>query len=252
MNNKINETKKWFDEYFSDRDEYNSQTGDENQLDAIISALQIGDGKCKILDIGTGTGFLAFGIAERYKNAAVTGLDIVEETLKINHQKVSGQNIRNLDFVSYDGSDFPFDNGFFDIVVTRYALHHFPDIKNSFSEISRVLKKDGKLLVSDPIPAENDNVGFVDEYMKLKKDGHIKFYTENELVGFASGAGLTPENSFKSQITFPRINDYGGAYTELIASYDENIINQYRLSESEDGKYIFITTDVMNSLFIKK
>lgn len=252
MDNKINETKKWFDEYFSNRDDYDSQTQDGQHLDAIISTLQIGNSKCKVLDIGTGTGYLSFEIARKYKNAVVTGLDIVEETLKINRNKASEQNIQNLDFISYDGTKFPFNDCLFDIIVTRYAIHHFPDIKNAFSEISRVLKKDGKLFISDPIPSENDNVRFVDEYMKLKHDGHIRFYMKDELVKYADEAGLAHDNSFQTQITFPRINDYGEVYTKLLDSYDRNIVSQYKLCESDDGRYIYITTDVLNSLFIKK
>ncbi|MDE5854600.1 MAG: class I SAM-dependent methyltransferase, partial [Ruminococcus sp.] len=165
MNSKIDKTKKWFDDFFSNRDEYNSQTQDEKHLEAIIHTLGICNSECRVLDIGTGTGYLSFEIAKKYKNANVTGLDIVEETLKINRDRTIEQKIQNLDFISYDGSKFPFADGLFDIIVTRYALHHFPDIKNSFSEIARVLKKGGKLLIADPIPAENDNVRFVDKYM---------------------------------------------------------------------------------------
>lgn len=252
MYEKITESQKWFDEYFSNRDEYNSQTNDSQHLNTIVSALQIGESVCNVLDVGTGTGYLSFEIAKRYKNASVTGLDIVQETLKINRSKAKEQNIQNLSFISYDGLRFPFADDSFDIIVTRYALHHFPDISNSFAEISRVLKKDGKLLISDPVPAENDTVRFVDEYMKLKPDGHIMFYTKDELVRYAAESGLIPVSFFKSKITFPRINDYGEAYTELLSSYDVNVINQYNLCQFEDGKYIYITTDVLNSLFIKK
>lgn len=252
MESRIDTTKKWFDEFFSNRDEYNLQTQDEKHLDAIICALEICNSECRVLDIGTGTGYLSFEIAKRYKNAKVTGLDIVEETLRINQDKAIEQKIQNLDFISYDGSKFPFTDDSFDVIVTRYALHHFPDIKNSFSEIARVLKKGGKLLISDPIPAENDIVRFVDEYMKLKPDGHVKFYTENELVKYANEVGLTFNNSFQTQITFPRTNDYGEAYIKLLNSYDKNIVNQYKLHESNDGKYIYITIHVLNSIFIKK
>lgn len=252
MENSIETTKKWFNEYFSDRDVYASQTQDKKYLNAIISALEISNSEYKVLDIGTGTGYLSFEIAKRYKNADVTGLDIVEETLKINQNKAMEQKIQNISFISYDGTNFPFDDGLFDIIVTRYALHHFPNIKNSFSEISRVLKKGGKLLIADPIPAENDDVRFVDAYMKLKPDGHIQFYTKDELIQFANAVGLTLNDAFQTQITFPRTNDYGKSYTELLDSFDEEIVKQYNLHASEGGKYICITIDVLNSIFIKE
>ena len=34
----------------------------------------------------------------------------------------------------YDGIDFPFEDQSFDLVVTRYALHHFPDIELFITE----------------------------------------------------------------------------------------------------------------------
>jgi len=252
MDSRIDKTKKWFNDFFSDRDEYNSQTQDEKHLNAIIHALKICDSDCKILDIGTGTGYLAFEIAKRYKNANVTGLDIVEKTLRINQDKAIEQEIQNLNFISYDGLKIPFGDGSFDVIVTRYALHHFPDIKNSFSEIARVLKKSGKLLIADPIPAENDSVRFIDEYMKLKPDGHVRFYTKSELVKYANEFGLIFDNLFQTKITFPRTYDYGESYVKLLNSYDKNIVNQYNLHQSDDAKYIYITINVLNSIFIKK
>lgn len=74
----------------------------------------------------------------------------------------------------YDGIKFPFSNNSFTYIVTRYALHHFPDINECFREISRGLKSGGVLFISDPIPNENDTEGFVDVFMQLKMDGHVK------------------------------------------------------------------------------
>ncbi len=42
--------------------------------------------------------------------------------------------------ISYDGSTFPFEDNSFDLVVTRYALHHFPEIRKSIREVAWVLK----------------------------------------------------------------------------------------------------------------
>ena len=70
---------------------------------------------------------------------------------------------KNLSFVNYDGVNFPFEDGSFDMGITRYALHHFPDITRSIGEVSRVLKKGGRLFISDPCPNDCDDSRFVGE-----------------------------------------------------------------------------------------
>ena len=50
----------------------------------------------------------------------------------------------------YDGKKFPFENGGFDSVVTNQVLEHVFNPDEFLSEINRVLKKDGKLLLTVP------------------------------------------------------------------------------------------------------
>lgn len=138
----IEQTKQGFEESFRVGEYYNKQTRDDMHLELILSYIQVEPGM-KILDLGTGSGYLAFPFAEKYKQVEVAGLDIVEKTLEENQRKVELEGINNLRFVSYDGMDFPFDDNSFDIVISRYALHHFPAIHDTFREISRVLKKNG-------------------------------------------------------------------------------------------------------------
>lgn len=93
------------------------------------------------------------------------------------------------------------------MVISRYALHHFPDIQKSISEVSRVIKPKGFLFISDPTPNVNDSSRFVDEYMQLKKDGHIKFYTKDEWIQMCEKYGLQFKQSFDSTIRFPKKKD---------------------------------------------
>lgn len=86
----------------------------------------------KILDLGTGSGYLSFPIAKKYPNISVIGVDIVEKALEVNRFKAEEENVQNISFITYDGVNFPFADNEFDMVISRYALHHFPDIQKKY------------------------------------------------------------------------------------------------------------------------
>jgi len=100
----------------------------------------------RILDLGTGSGYLSFPIAKNNPGCEVIGLDIVNAALETNRTRADSEGIKNLSFISYDGIDFPFEEKSFDLVVTRYALHHFPDIEHMQSPFGvwEVLVKDSR------------------------------------------------------------------------------------------------------------
>ena len=143
-------TKKGFEESFSIGEYYNRQTQDVSHLEQIMEFLPIRKGM-RILDLGTGSGYLSFPIAKAHRDCEIVGLDIVENALEANREKAANEGIENLYFVSYDGIDFPFADASFDLVITRYALHHFPDIEHSIGEVARVLKKGGPFLYRIPV-----------------------------------------------------------------------------------------------------
>lgn len=246
----IQSTKAGFEESFREKTMYNRQTQDKEHLDGVIESLQIKDGM-RVLDLGTGSGYVAFEIARRFPNVTVYGLDIVEEALQENRSRAAKENLQNIQFISYEGMNFPLNNNTFDVVVTRYALHHFPDINFSFAEVSRVLKDDGMFFISDPTPNENDTERFVDDYMKMKKDGHIKYYTREEFTRLLEKNSFHLENSFMSEITFPRWKETAYGYEEILKKHDKKVIESYKVFETEDGKYIYITQNVLNMTFRK-
>lgn len=104
--------------------------------------------------------------------------------------------------------------------------------------------------LSDPTPNEADHDRFVDAYMQLKKDVHIKFYTLAEWNDICGQEGLTLTASFTSSIRFPKKKDTAFGFDELLEKYDEKVIAGYDLEII--GNEIYVTEKVNNLLFLNR
>lgn len=97
-----------------------------------------------VLEIGCASGDDAIAYckyAEKY-----TGLDISDEAIK----NCKSHQLSNARFLCVDGHKIPADDKTFDVVIVNSLLHHL-DLETSFSEISRVLQDEGKLLFREPL-----------------------------------------------------------------------------------------------------
>jgi len=235
LSESIEKARQSFEASFLEKKYYDSQTRDDEQLQRIIAALDIQEG-FRVLDLGTGSGFVAFPLAERYPQSQITGLDIVRKTLDDNTHRAKDEGIGNLDFVCYDGLAFPFEDSSIDVITARYCIHHFPDIRKTLDEICRVLKPGGQFFISDLTPDEKDEFRFVDTYMKMKDDGHVKFYTKDEFAGMAGMAGLLLEGGFDTQIRFPRKN--ADEYRRILNGTSRKIVEAYDIQVINDEVYI--------------
>ena len=135
------------------------------------------------------------------------------------------------------------------MIITRYALHHFPAIHDTFQEISRVLKPNGIFFLSDPAPNDDDTERFVDEYMQMKKDGHIKFYTKDEWKEISSKVALKYVDGFETKIRFPRKGEESLELEDIISRHKESVIMGYEVEIIDDEVWI---TEKVNNLLFKK
>jgi ubiquinone/menaquinone biosynthesis C-methylase UbiE len=104
------------------------------------------------LDVASGTGELARALAPRV--ASVVGIDATEAMLERGRRFVRQQGFSNITFQNGIVEELPFASEAFDIVASRYAFHHFADPKPVLSEMARVCKTGGHLLVIDIVVPE--------------------------------------------------------------------------------------------------
>lgn len=106
----------------------------------------IGKEHKKILDVGTGTGFLVLLLAELGHNC--TGLDISEGMMRVAVKKAEELGL-NINFGMGDAENLPCQDNSYDIVVNRHLLWTIPHPEKALSEWIRVLKPGGKLVIID-------------------------------------------------------------------------------------------------------
>jgi ubiquinone/menaquinone biosynthesis C-methylase UbiE len=101
-------------------------------------------GALRILDLGCGTGEISRRLAERYPQASLVGVDILEPNLAIARLRSAGLGDR----VRYEHGDafaLAYADASFDLVVCRHMSQAVPDFPQVLAEITRVLRPGGWL-----------------------------------------------------------------------------------------------------------
>ena len=121
----------------------------------------------RILDVGTGPGYLPFLIAKRAPGLEITGIDLSSGMIEIARKKAEELGLSNrVKFEVANASSLPFEDGYFDFVVSTLSLHHWSDPAACFKEIHRVLKTNGQAYVYDVRrdTTEDVNARFKEKY----------------------------------------------------------------------------------------
>ncbi len=241
----ISESKNSFNELLK-TPEYQALLSDDAQRERLIRLLRV-QPKSAYLDLATGAGYVGFAIAEQCPDCSVTGVDIADEIISDNLKIIKEQSLTNIDFKLFNGINFPDFKRDFEGVICRYALHHFPKIEVTLDEINKVLKNDGRVVISDAIRNEHDNEDFINKFQEIKKDGHIRMYTRNEMVRLFEKHNFTEAESFASEVTVSR--ELSTEYKNLLDAASSETIKSYSAIVGDDK--ITLTFNILNIAFIK-
>ncbi|HWO43536.1 MAG TPA: ubiquinone/menaquinone biosynthesis methyltransferase [Candidatus Eisenbacteria bacterium] len=118
---------------------------------AIAAAVQTGNET--VLDLGTGTGDLAFAAASRLSGGKVIGLDFSLAMLRIAEAKrAETARPSRVSFVLGSALAPPFKNERFDAIVTAFVLRNISNLDLFFANSYCALKPGGRLVTLDMFP----------------------------------------------------------------------------------------------------
>ncbi|MEW6034319.1 MAG: class I SAM-dependent methyltransferase [Chloroflexota bacterium] len=166
----------------------------------ILEGVLKGD-KLSILDVGTGTGFLALLLAEMGHD--VTGLDLTEGMLEKARDKAteSGLSIR---FELGDAEELPFEDELFDAVVCNYLLWTLPRPSEALREWIRVTRRGGRIVVIDGKWQDSSIIG---RLRGLSRQLGILIYARSNPRRFGYRKGINEILPFPGGVTPEKATD---------------------------------------------
>ncbi|HEY7267419.1 MAG TPA: methyltransferase domain-containing protein [Solirubrobacterales bacterium] len=144
-----------------------------------------------VLDVAGGNGQLGRYLAERAAFAVV--VDLTREMLETGAASAAGAGTRNVLFTEGDATDLPFPDSQFDLVVSRFAFHHFDDPAVAAREMARVCRPGGKVAVIDMVAEDPADAARRDELERLRDPSHTRALAAKELASLPAEAGISAE-----------------------------------------------------------
>lgn len=161
-----------------------------------FECIDVGDND-RIIDLGCGGGVNIEKFLKVTENN-VDGLDYsevsVNSSTERNQKEVKNKRCR---IIQADVSDMPIGDEAYDLASAFETIYFWPDIKNTFKEVSRIIKPKGRFMI-----AQGTDGNHPDDEKWLQTVEGMSVYTAAELEEYLLDAG------FKSVESYVKENDY--------------------------------------------
>lgn len=142
-----------------------------------------------LLDIGTGAGHTAIAFAPAVRR--VIAYDLTPQMLEEVERNAAARGVTNIETRQGAAENLPYPDASFEIVSCRLTTHHFANLPQALTEMARVLKPGGKLVIMDttvPDDAELDRQ--INEIEILRDPSHVRNYPQSEWRSLVDKVGL--------------------------------------------------------------
>ncbi len=141
----------------------------------------------RVLDSGCGPGLVSCYLAPFVKE--ITGVDLTPAMVELAKASAEKKGLSNAHFQLGDMGSLPIEDDSFDASVSRYTFHHLENPSSAFSEMLRVTKSGGKVIVVDVSPDISKQEAY--NTFEIQRDSsHTKALTKEQLCQIGSDAGL--------------------------------------------------------------
>lgn len=152
----------------------------------------------EVLDVAVGTADLAIETLRQERCHRVVGLDLSAEMIRLGKEKADKRGLANkIDFQLGSALAMPYDDGRFDAVTCAYGVRNFSDLDKGLSEMFRVMKAGGQLVILEfSYPSNRLIRGLYDFFFSrimplvgrlISKDPTAYLYFRESVKGFIWG-----------------------------------------------------------------
>jgi len=140
-----------------------------------------------VLDVACGPGIVACEFAKH--SGHVTGIDITPAMIEQAKKRQNGLNLENLTWAVGDVVPLPYADNFFSLVITRYSFHHLLAPEKALSEMIRVCRPGGRVMVAD-VAMEATKSESYDRLEIMRDPSHTHALTHEEFTVLFQQSGL--------------------------------------------------------------
>ncbi|CAN5552343.1 class I SAM-dependent methyltransferase [soil metagenome] len=145
-------------------------------------------GRERLLDSGCGPGLVSRYLAPHV--AEVVGVDLTPAMVSLAAKSVHTAGLSNASFLEGNMTSLPFSAADFGVSVTRYAFHHLENPAAAFTELVRVTRPGGRIIVVDVTPEPAGRSAY-DRFERLRDPSHTSALTFDELTTLGRPHGLS-------------------------------------------------------------
>lgn len=172
--------REFFDQVASKWDALRSAWYDEKVIEELATRARV-DPTMTVLDVGTGTGFVAAGLAHRVRK--VVAVDNSSAMLDVARRNFDQLAIDNVELTEADLDSLPYPDDCVDAAVANMVLHHAEDPAAMIQEMARVTKPGGWVAITAAVEHSY-------EWMRTEHADVWLGFSRDQIVDFFNGARL--------------------------------------------------------------